>query len=207
VPQEETLKALDRLVRDGKVRYVGCSTHPPWRTVEALHIADRLGLPKFVCEQPPYNLVDRQVENEIVPMCQAYDMGILAWSPLAQGTLAGRYKKASGYAAGSRPTKKDVFAERVTDAGIAVAQRTAEIAAQRGVPLPAFAVAWVLHQPAVTSVILGPRTVEHLEGVLGAGEIELSPDELSACDHLVPPGNFVADHFNTARWRPEAQRG
>ena len=85
VPQEETLAAMDLLVRQGKVRHIGCSTHPPWRTVEAMWIADKHHYPKFVCEQPPYNLLDRRIETEIVPMCRAYDLGIISWSPLAQG--------------------------------------------------------------------------------------------------------------------------
>jgi len=91
VPQEETLEALDYLVNQGYIRYVACSTHPAWRTVEALHIADRKGYPKFICEQPPYNLLDRRIENDIIPMCGAYDLGLMTWSPLAQGVLAGRY--------------------------------------------------------------------------------------------------------------------
>ena len=102
VPQEETLAALDLLVRQGKVRHIGCSTHPPWRVVEAHWIADKHHYPKFITEQPPYNLLDRRAETEIIPMCQAYDLGIICWSPLAQGVLAGRYRDATQIPPGSR---------------------------------------------------------------------------------------------------------
>ena len=119
-PQEETLSALNYMVDRGYIRYIACSTHPAWRTVEAWHIADRKGFPKFVCEQPPYNLLDRRIENEIVLMCQEYDMGIITWSPLAQGVLAGRYRTAKNLPGDSRAAQKDIYAERITDAGINV---------------------------------------------------------------------------------------
>ena len=118
VPQEETLSALGYLVSQGYVRYVACSTHPAWRTVEAMHIADKNGFPKFVCEQPPYNLLDRRIENEIIPMCLEYDLGIITWSPLAQGLLAGRYEQADVLPEDSRAAQKDIYAQRITGAGI-----------------------------------------------------------------------------------------
>ncbi len=106
VPQEESLGALDLLVRHGKVRYIASSTHPAWRVVEALMISDRYHYPKFICEQSPYNLLDRRIENEIVPMCRAYDLGIITWSPLAQGVLACRYKDPTVLPKGSRGDSK-----------------------------------------------------------------------------------------------------
>ena len=201
VPQEESLAALDLLVQQGKVRYIGCSTHPPWRVIEAWWIADKHRYPKFICEQPPYNLLDRRVENEIVPMCKAYDMGIITWSPLAQGVLAGRYRDAAEIPPGSRGAFKDIYAERITQPGIEVAQQLAKRAADRGCSLPQLAVAWVLHQPGITASIIGPRTLAHLKDLLPAADLNLDDDDLAFCDQLVEPGAFVSNHFNTAGWQ------
>ncbi len=201
VPQEESLAALDLLVQQGKVRYIGCSTHPPWRAVEAWWVADKHHYPKFICEQPPYNLLDRRVENEIMPMCKAYDMGIISWSPLAQGVLAGRYQDAAEIPPGSRGAFKAIYAERITQPGIEVARQLANRAADKGCRLPQLAVAWVLHQPGITAAIIGPRTLEHLADLLPAADLNLDDADLAFCDQLVKPGGFVSDHFNTAGWR------
>lgn len=201
VPQEETLSALGYLVSQGYVRYVACSTHPAWRTVEALHIADRKGFPKFVCEQPPYNLLDRRIENEIIPMCLEYDLGIITWSPLAQGVLAGRYEKANILPQGSRASQKRIYAERITDAGINIASQVIDRAEKKGLSATALCISWILHQSAITSVIGGPRTPEHLDDLISALDIPLSKEDLDWFDALVPSGTYISDHFNTAGWR------
>jgi len=200
-PQEETLSALNYLVDRGYTRYIACSTHPAWRTVEALHIAERNRYPKFVCEQPPYNLLDRRIENEIVPMCQGYDLGIITWSPLAQGLLAGRYMTANNLPGNSRAAQKGIYAERITDVGINIARHVMDWAEGKELSPAALSVSWILHQPAITSVIIGPRTPEHLEDLVSAQEIHLSPEDLNWIDTLVPSGTYVSDHFNTAGWR------
>jgi aryl-alcohol dehydrogenase-like predicted oxidoreductase len=200
VPQEETLAAMDLLVRQGKVRHIGCSTFPPWRAVEALWIADRCRYPKFVCEQPPYNLLDRRAELQVLPMCRAYDMGVISWSPLAQGVLAGRYTDAGAIPAGSRGALKPIYAERITQPGIEAARRLAGRAAQKGVSLPQLALAWVLHQPGITAAIIGPRTIGHLKDLLAAAALELGAEDLEFCDALVPPRRNLSDHFNTSGW-------
>jgi aryl-alcohol dehydrogenase-like predicted oxidoreductase len=200
IPQDETLSALDDLVRQGMVRYVGCSTHPAWRTVEAMHLAERYGYPRFICEEPPYNLLDRRIENEIIPMCQAYDLGILAWSPLAQGVLAGRYKDSEKFPTGSRGTVKNIYAERITPEGIAVARKMASLGEHKNCSLSRLSVAWVLHQPGITAVILGPRTHGHLEDLLPAVDVDLDESDLLFCDRLVPPGGAVSNHLNTSGW-------
>jgi aryl-alcohol dehydrogenase-like predicted oxidoreductase len=201
VPQEESLAALDLLVRQGKIRFIACSTHPPWRTVEAWWIADKHHYPKFVCEQPPYNLLDRRVENEIVPMCRAYDMGIISWSPLAQGVLAGRYQNAADIPPGSRGALKPIYAERITQPGIEIAQQLSQRAIHKGCSLAQMAVAWVLHQPGITAAIIGPRTHTQLNELLSAADLNLDDADLDYCNSLVKPGAFVSDHFNTAGWR------
>jgi len=200
VPQEETLAALDLLVRQGKVRHIGCSTFPPWRTVEALWAADKYGYPKFVCEQPPYNLLDRRAELQVFPMCRAYDMGIITWSPLAQGVLAGRYTDANVIPAGSRGSVKPIYAERITQQGIEVARKLAGLARDKGCTLPQLAVAWVADRPGVAGAIIGPRTLGHLKELLGAAQVQLTGEDRRFCDSLVPPGRNVSDHFNTSGW-------
>jgi aryl-alcohol dehydrogenase-like predicted oxidoreductase len=200
IPQEESLAALDLLVRQGKVRYVGCSTHPAWRIVEAFWISDRYHYPKFICEQPPYNLLDRRIENEIVPMCQAYDLGLITWSPLAQGVLAGRYTDPSNLPEGSRGTQKRIYAERITQKGIEVSLKLEERAKGKGCTVAQLAVAWILNQPGITGAIVGPRTLGQLEDLLLSADIILDEPDLKFCDALVPPGTYVSNHFNTSNW-------
>jgi aryl-alcohol dehydrogenase-like predicted oxidoreductase len=200
IPQEESLAALDLLVRQGKVRYVGCSTHPAWRIVEAFWISDRYHYPKFICEQPPYNLLDRRIENEIVPMCQAYDLGLITWSPLAQGVLAGRYTDPSNLPEGSRGTQKRIYAERITQKGIEVSLKLEERAKGKGCTVAQLAVAWILNQPGITGAIIGPRTLGQLEDLLLSADIILDEPDLKFCDALVPPGTYVSNHFNTSNW-------
>ena len=200
VPQEESLAALDLLFQQGKIRYVACSTHPPWRTVEALWLADKYHYPRFICESPPYNLLDRRIENEIVPMCQAYDMGILAWAPLAHGVLAGRYTDAADLPEGSRGTLRSVYRERITQAGVDIGIKFAQRAEELGCAAAQLAVAWALHQPGITSVILGPRDRGQFENLLPAMDIRLNEDDLRFLDDLVAPGTFVTSYFNTSGW-------
>jgi aryl-alcohol dehydrogenase-like predicted oxidoreductase len=200
VPQEESLAALDLLVKQGKVRYIACSTHPAWRIVEALMISDRYGYPKFICEQPPYNLLDRRIENEIVPMCQAYDLGIITWSPLAQGVLACKYKDPSNLPKGSRGTQKPVYTERITQRGIEVSFELAKRAAEKGCTVAQLAVAWVSNQPGITGAIIGPRSLEQLEDLLPSVDFHFDESDFGLCDSLVPPGTYVSNHFNTSFW-------
>lgn len=200
IPQEESLAALDLLVRQGKVRYIGSSTHPAWRIVEAFWISDRHHYSKFTCEQPPYNLLDRRIENEIVPVCKAYDLGLITWSPLAQGVLAGRYTDPSDLPEGSRGTQKRIYAERITQKGIELSSKLAERAKGKGCTVAQLAVAWILNQPGITGAIIGPRTLGQLEDLLLSADIKLDESDLRFCDELVPPGTNVSNHFNTSLW-------
>ncbi len=200
VPQEETLSALDLLVNQGKIRHIGCSTHPPWRTVEALYLSDKYGYPKFTCEQPPYNLLDRRIENEIVPMCEAFNLGIISWSPLAQGVLAGKYNSARILPKGSRGTQKNVFAERITEQGINTSISLAGYLQQKNKNLVPFSVAWVLKQKNITGAIIGPRTFKQFQELLEAENTVVDKEDLDFCDSLVPQGHFVSNHFNTSGW-------
>lgn len=201
LPVEETLGALTDLVRQGKLRYIGCSTHPAWRVMEALMVAELKGLARYVSEQPPYNLLDRRIENELVPLCQAHNLAILPWSPLAQGVLAGRYTDAGAVPSDSRAALRGgIYAERITPAGIAVGQRFVALARAHGIPPAQLALLWVKDQPGVTAPIFGPRTLAQLEHILPVCSMTLSDELRRACDELVPPGSAVVNFHNTAGW-------
>jgi aryl-alcohol dehydrogenase-like predicted oxidoreductase len=202
VPVEESLAALDLLVRQGKIRYAACSTHPPWRVAEAQAIADQFGYPKFVCEQPPYNLLERRIENEYVPMCRHYDMGLITFAPLAHGVLAGRYADAEKLPAGSRGTLRDVYRQRITQDGIEIGQAFAARAQDKNCSAAQLAVAWVLRQPGISGALLGPRTATQLEELLPSIEVVVDDDDIEFCDALVTPGTHVTSYFNTSRWMP-----
>jgi len=199
--QEETLGALDDLVRSGKVRYVACSTHPAWRVMEALAISDRRGFPRYCCEQPPYNLLDRRIENELVPLCLEHGLGLFPWSPIAQGVLTGRYANAEAYPEGSRAAYRGgIYAERINEAGIDVGNRFVALAKKAGIPPIQLAVLWVKDQAGVTAPIIGPRTLGHLNDFLPVGDMRLTDDVREACDEMVPPGGYVANFHNSAGW-------
>ena len=200
-PLEETLGALDDLVRCGKVRYIGSSTAPAWHVVEALMTSERKGLARFVTEQSPFNLLDRRLENEMLPACQRHGVGVLAWSPMAMGMLAGRYADGAPKPLDSRVAQRGgIYAERVTDAGVAVGNKFAGLAREYGYDPAQLAICFVKDQPGVTAAIVGPKTVAQLEGLLPVLEMELSPELQAACDELVTPGSVVASFFNSAPW-------
>ncbi len=201
MPQEETLRALDDLIRDGKVRYIGCSTFPAWMVMEALAISDRLRLNRYVTEQPPYNLLDRRIENELVPLALRYGLGLLPWSPLAMGVLAGRYSRAGEHPPDSRAARIGHWAaERVSERAIDAATQVADIARQNDMTPSQLSLLWVVNQPAVTAPIIGPRTLEQLNDALHILDQYLEPDILAALDEVVPPGSAVADFHNTSGW-------
>jgi 1-deoxyxylulose-5-phosphate synthase len=199
VPLEETLRALDDLVRAGKVRYIGSSTAPAWHVATSVLTSERLGLARIVSEQSPYNLLDRRIENELVPACQAHGVGVICWSPLAMGMLAGRY--AQGRTGDTRAAVRGgIYAERVTDAGIRVGNAFAALAREYGLDPAQAAYAWVIAQPGITSAIVGPKTVEQAASALAAAQLVLPAGLLEAADRLVTPGSVVASFFNSAPW-------
>lgn len=201
VPQEETLRAFDDLIRQGKVRHIGCSTHPAWKVMESLAISEKLGISRYVSEQPPYNLLDRRVENELLPLCEEYGLAVLPWSPVGGGVLTGRYSADEKAPQGSRADLwGNRFKSRVTDKGLEVAATVAKMAAAKNMSTSQLALLWVKEQPLVTAPIYGPRTQEHIEDALGVLEETLTADELLAFDELVPPGNAVADFHDSNNW-------
>ncbi len=191
---DETLGALTDLVRAGKVRYIGSSTFPPSQIVEAQWMAKERGRERFVCEQPPYSMLIRQVENDVLPTCQRYGMGVIPWSPLAGGWLTGRWRKGKDAPESARaqrlPQRYDLSLpgnQRKLDA----TEELALLAEEAGISLIHMAIAFVMRHPAVTAPIIGPRTMEQLESQIGAAEVDLSDDVLDRIDAIVPPGTTV----------------
>jgi len=201
IPIDETLGALTDLVRQGKVRYIGSSTAPAWKVLEGVLTSEGKGYVRFISEQPPYNLLDRRIENELVPMCQAHGLGLLTWAPLAMGMLAGRYADAAQYPRESRAhLRGGIYAERVTAGAIAAGNHFVQLASDHGYDPAQLALLWVKEQPGITAPLIGVRSVAQLEQLLPVLDMHL-PDEIrTACDVLVPPGSAAANFHNTSGW-------
>ena len=192
---DETLGALTDLVRAGKVRYIGSSTFPAHEIVEAQWVAERRGRERFVCEQPPYSMLVRGIERDVLPACERYGMGVIPWSPLAGGWLTGGYRK-------GKDLPKSMRAERLParfDLSLPENQRKLEaadalavLADEAGISLIHMALAFVIDHPAVTAAIIGPRTMEQLESHLGAVDVTLDAALLDRIDEIVPPGRTSA---------------
>lgn len=201
MPQDETLRAFDDLIHAGKVLYIGCSTHPAWMVMEALAISEQHHLARYISEQPPYNLLDRRVENELVPLCQKYGLAILPWSPLAGGILAGRYPPGEEFGEGTRASRTgEFFRFRISQTGRQVAAKVAQMAKERGMSAAQLSLLWLKDQPGVTAPIIGPRTMEHLESFIQIMDRRLDDSDRPLFDDLVHPGNVVADFHNTSDW-------
>jgi aryl-alcohol dehydrogenase-like predicted oxidoreductase len=195
VDLDETLGALTDLVRQGKVRYLGSSTFQPSTIVEAQWVAERRQRERFVCEQPPYSMLVRGIEADVLPTCARYGMGVIPWSPLAGGWLSGRWRRGTAAIDSTRtdrvPGRYDLSAPGNQHKLDAVEQ-LAQLADGSGMTLIEMAIAFVLRHPAVTSAIIGPRTMDHLTSQLPAAEVALPDDVLDAIDRIVPPGtNFT----------------
>ena len=201
VPLDETLRAFDDLITQGKVRYIGSSTAPAWHVMEALMTSELKGYARFVSEQSPYNLLDRRIENELLPLCQRHGLAVIGWSPLAMGLLAGRYADAAKPAADSRAARRGgIYAERITPRAVEVGNRFVELARARGMAPAQLAILWAMSQPGLTAPIIGPRTLAQLQSLLPVLDMELNEETRAACDGLVPPGSAVANFFNSSGW-------
>ncbi|MGH3404209.1 MAG: aldo/keto reductase [Streptosporangiaceae bacterium] len=188
---DETLGALSDLIRAGKILYAGSSTFPAAQIVQAQWTAERRGRERFVCEQPPYSILVRGVEAEVLPACQQYGMGVIPWSPLAGGWLTGRYRKGIEAPVSRRaerlPQRYDLKLPG-NQAKLEAADQLAKLADQAGISLIHLALAFTLSHPAVTAPIIGPRTMEQLESQLGAADVVLEGAILDRIDEIVPPG-------------------
>jgi aryl-alcohol dehydrogenase-like predicted oxidoreductase len=200
---EETLFTLTDLVRQGKIRQFGCSSFPADRIVESHWVAERRGTQRFRCNQPVYSIFNRDIERFVLPACQRHGMGVITFSPLDGGFLSGRYRKPEDLAGENRIAyfgrimgrTFDPFADAIRRKLDLVAELAA-LADETGVSLPQMAVAFVIQHPAVTAAIIGPRTMEQLEGLLPAGDLKLPDEVLDRIDALVPPGTSLNLPFN-----------
>lgn len=186
---EETLSALTDLMRAGKVRAIGSSTFPVSEIIEAQWIAERRGLARFRTEQPPYSILNRGIEREVLPACERYGMGAMIWSPLAMGMLTGRYRKGEPQPDSGRARRfpKQMSDERRLDA----VEQLIPLAQEAGLPLAHMALGFVMAHPGVTSAIIGPRKMEHFDDLLAASEVRLTDEILDQIDAIVPPGTDI----------------
>jgi aryl-alcohol dehydrogenase-like predicted oxidoreductase len=188
---DETLSALSDLVHAGKVRYIGSSTFPASQIVEAQWVAERRGRERFVCEQPPYSMLVREVENDVLPTCQRHGIGVIPWSPLAGGWLSGRYRSGQEVPTSHRaqriPGRYDMSLPG-NQRKLEAADKLAALAEEAGITLIEMALAFVIRHPAVIAAIIGPRTMEHLESQLTAADVNLPDELLDRIDEIVPPG-------------------
>jgi aryl-alcohol dehydrogenase-like predicted oxidoreductase len=209
---DETLGALTDLVRAGKVRYIGSSTFPGSMIVEARWAAESRGRERFVCEQPPYSILVRGVEQDVLPTCLRHGMGVIPWSPLAGGWLTGRYRKDAELPQTHRaqriPARYDMSLPG-NQLKLDAADALARLVEDAGMSLIELALAFVLAHPAVTAPIIGPRTMEQLESQLGAADVALSHELLDRIDEIVPPGvnlNPVDAGWGNPALAPSARR-
>jgi aryl-alcohol dehydrogenase-like predicted oxidoreductase len=209
---DETLGALSDLIHAGKVRMIGSSTFPASQIVEAQWVAQQRGRERFVCEQPPYSILTRGIERDVLPTCRRYGMGVICWSPLAGGWLTGRYRKDQELPVSRRaerlPSRFDVSL-RENQRKLEAADALAALAEEAGLSLIELALAFAIRHPAVTAAIIGPRTMEHLESQLTAASVELSDDVLDRIDQIVAPGlnlNPGDEGWQNPALAPEARR-
>jgi len=191
-PLEETLEALDGLVRAGKVRAIGASNYPAWLLAWAVALQDRHGWAPFVSLQPQYSLVERSIELEILPFCRAAGIGVLPWGPLGAGFLTGKYRRDAEPPEGSRMAGagddwEEARHRRAIERNFRAVDEAEAIAGERGATIPQVALAWLLGVPGVVAPIIGPRTYEHLEDLLGAADLELTPEEHARLGAHTPP--------------------
>ncbi|MEA3402270.1 MAG: aldo/keto reductase [Armatimonadota bacterium] len=196
-PIDEILETLQILMDQGKILYAGTSKWPPTLIMEGIACAEARGLPRLVAEQPPYHILDRGVENELLWMCMRQGIGVCTWGPLAYGLLSGKYRKDQpmpdvGRWTGTELGESDRFTEEALDVVEALIPR----AEAHGITLAEFAHAWLLTRPGITSILIGPRTIEHLRSTLSSYDVELTEEDLQAVDELVPPGQFVSNFYD-----------
>jgi len=205
---DEMMRALDDLVRSGKVRYLGTSTFAAWQVVETLWCSKELGLSRLATEQPPYNLLDRRIERELIPMAQTHGLGLIPWSPLAGGFLTGKYKRDGGSAEEGRFSDgKHGRSEKLlgSPAAFDIVEKLEALAKGKGCTTSQLALAWCVQQPGITSPIIGPRTMAQLEDNLGALAVEVTDDDRQALDEVAPPGRVTVP-FYEAKFGPMVHR-
>ncbi len=207
-PIDETLRAMDDMVRSGKVRYIACSNFRAWRLCEALWTSDKLGLERFCCVQPLYNIVNRDIEVELLPLCQAHQVGVVSYSPLARGILTGKYKPGQTPDDGTRAARKDarMMQAEWRESSLEVSAEIVKHCDSRGVSSSQFALAWCLANPILTSVIVGPRTMAQFDDNIECLQLEVTAEDEALVDSLVPTGEHSGKGFQDSAY-PVTGRG
>jgi aryl-alcohol dehydrogenase-like predicted oxidoreductase len=198
IPIDETLRALDDLIRQGKVRYIGTSMFPAWKSVEALWAAKELGLNRFVSEQMAYNLLDRTAEREVIPAAQTFGLALIPWGPLCGGLLTGKYKRDDQSAAGRWQGGKDNFGRPATPAAYDVIEGLVALAQEKGCTPSQLALAWNAAQAGITAPIIGPRTLEQLHDNVGAAGVQVTDADRARLDALAPPWSATLRYYDAA---------
>ena len=209
IPIDETLRALDDLVKAGKIRYIGGSMFPAWRIVESLWVAKELGLNRLICEQPAYHLLDRTAEREVIPAAQSFGMAVIPWGPLCGGLLSGKYTRDEQVEGARWQDGKDNANRRATDHTWEVLDFLRAMASDKGCSMSQLALAWNMAQPGVTAPIIGPRTFAQVEDNLQAVDVEMTEADLARIDDLVPPKGYVVRYYDEANaidFRPHQLR-
>lgn len=199
IPIDETLRALDDLVRDGKVRYIGTSDFAAWKIIESLWVSKEYGLNRFVCEQSAYHLLDRRAERELLPMAQSYGIAVLAWSPLAGGLLSGKYQRDAMRPEGGRfhgSSEGDMWAaQHFTPTAFDAVEAITTLSREKGCTPTQFALAWCYQQPGLVGPVLGPKTLAQFEEHLGALDVTITDEDRQRIDQICPPGKVIVPYY------------
>ena len=210
VPIDETLRALDTLVQDGKVRYIGCSNIRSWQVVESLWAASRLNTHRFVSIQPAYNMLDRILEREMFPMAETYGLAILPWAPLSGGFLTGKYRKSTPHPEDSRlihPDANPFYRQLDFEKAYAVVDLLDEMSQEKECTIAQLALAWCMEQPGVTSPIIGVRTLEQLESNIKAIDVDITDKDRARIDKVAPAfDSLVSYELNFRQYAPHVHR-
>ena len=198
IPIDESLRALDDLVRDGKVRYIGSSMFPGWRIIESLWAAKELGLNRIICEQPAYHLLDRTAEREVIPAAISHGLAVIPWGPLCGGLLSGKYTRGDLSAEGRWQGGEDNLGRKVTNTAFDVIEVLTKIAKRKSCTPSQLALAWNAGQPGITAPIIGPRLLEQLQDNLGAVDVVLDDSDRDELDTIAPPMSISLRYYDAA---------
>ena len=198
IPIDETLRALDDLIRAGKVRYIGTSMFPGWRIVESLWTAKELGLNRFICEQSTYHLLDRTAEREVIPAAISHGLAVISWGPLCGGLLTGKYRRDETGADGRWQGGEDNLGRKVTDRAFDVIDAVVGLAKAKHCTPSQLALAWNAAQPGITAPIIGPRTMEQCIDNLGAVSVSITGEDLAQLDQVAPPLSVAMRYYDAA---------
>lgn len=212
-PIDETLRALDDLIQAGKIRYIGTSSFSAWQLLESLWASKEYTLNRFICEQPAYNLLDRRIERELLPMARTYGVAIIPWSPTAGGFLTGKYRRGESLPDDSRFSAfwTGMETHQFVDSAFDILDVVESLAKEKNCTAYQLSLAWVMAQPGVTSPIMGPRTLQHLKDSLGALEITFDEDDFKCIDAVAPPGRVTVPYYGNdglmwRTWGPHTHR-